>query len=604
MRRNAPALLMILLLAAACGGEQAKTPVTKDFGRGDGGKGTKSITQDAARHAGVNTAMAKVGQKGFASIEVGQTVRGSITGTDEMDEEGYLSDTWVLELDATTQVEIVMRSTEVDAFLDIDEYLADLDYLEHITDDDDGAGGTDAMLALTLHPGVYAINASTYDAYETGSYTLSITGTAAGSAVTPAAATLEAGGTVRGALVSSDPTFTDQTHFQLVRYRGRAGERVTATLSSTDFDAYLMLGLGGGAYATLDILAQDDDGVAGTLDSRIVATLPEDGMYTWVVNTAVRGTGAYELRVTSTPADYSRFSAGSADPSGKYALIVGIDDYPGTGSDLNGPTRDADLVAQALIESYGFDPANVVVLKDSEATRPNIANGIVRHLGKAGPDGVAVFFYSGHGTRVGGNHGFLDDEADGQDDALYVYGAGENSSVILDEELGYLFSQVQGQTLILVDACHSGTISRAADVQAKRAEITDPDVEGSIRLPKTFITSELGSGYAFGSEMAAMSELFRRPERNVVLASSTEDQVSWTVGRWPDGSPPTSLFAYYLAKELRAADASTTFRDLWRRIDDQVDEHVRNSGGRLRDQDTQLLGPGLDRSVKAFLRAN
>ena len=205
---------------------------------------------------------------------------------------------------------------------------------------------------------------------------------------------------------------------------------------------------------------------------------------------------------------------------------------------------------------------------------------------------------------MGENIGYLDTEADGQDDGLYVYGYGQGSSVLLDEELGYLLSQLRGQTFVAVDACFSGTISRAAGAQAKRADITDPDVESNIRLPKTFITDELGAGYAFGSATGDLADLLSRPERNVVLSSSSEEQVSWTVGDWPDGSPPASLFTYFLVKELRAADASLSFRDLLQRVDEQVDAHVANSGGRFEDQDTQLVGPGLDRKVRAFLKSN
>jgi hypothetical protein len=176
--------------------------------------------------------------------------------------------------------------------------------------------------------------------------------------------------------------------------------------------------------------------------------------------------------------------------------------------------------------------------------------------------------------------------------------------VLLDEELGYLFDQLKGQTFVAVDACFSGTISRAPGAQAKRAEMSDPDVENNIRLPKTFISEELGEGYAFGLSAAAMANLFSQPERNVVLSSSSEEQVSWTVGDWPDGSPPASLFTYYLVKELQNADDATTFRDLLARVDGEVDRHVRGSGGRFEDQDTQLVGPNLNRSVRSFLKAN
>lgn len=76
-----------------------------------------------------------------------------------------------------------------------------------------------------------------------------------------------------------------------------------------------------------------------------------------------------------------------------------------------------------------------------------------------------------------------------------------------------------------------------------------------------------------------------------MVSSSSEEQVSWTVSDWPDGSPPVSLFTYFLAKELRSADASLSFRDLLRRVDEQVDAHVANSAVGSRTRTPSSWGP-------------
>lgn len=622
--RRVFASLVTLAVVAACG-EAPKTPVTKNFARPASTKAAKGIADDAVRHAAFNTGVALSGglSKGVYEIALGDSRDGVLAEDDEttIDDSGdaYFSDIWVLTLDQDADVEIVMSSSGLDSFLDIDELVGFNEdgspQVEHLAEDDDGAGGAsglDSGLSGTLAAGTFLIQATTVNPEEAGSYTISVKdvgsssgGSSGGSSSAAYAGTVQAGGTFSGALSDGDGVLEDGTYYQLVRYHGQAGEHVTVSLTSGDFDTYLLFGQGAGAFETLNLLGQNDDIDASDFNSRVELDLPEDGIYTLVVNTAFpEETGSYTLQVQAGAPDYSRFSAGSTDPDGKYALLVGINDYPGSGSDLVGPTRDADLVAQVLVDSYGFDPANIIMLKNSEATRPNIANGIVRHLGKAGPNGVSFFFYSGHGTRVGGNLGFLDDEADGEDDALYVYGPGGDASVLLDEELGYLFDQLEGNTMVAVDACFSGTISRAAGGQAKRADITDPDVADNIRLPKTFIAEELGTGYAFGTNVNAMANLFNHAERNIVISSSSEEQVSWTVGDWPDGSGPASLFAYFFVNEMRDADNRTTFADILSRVDGQVDQYVRDSGGRYEDQDTQLVGPNLTRSVRAFLKAN
>lgn len=82
----------------------------------------------------------------------------------------------------------------------------------------------------------------------------------------------------RGTLAPTDSVLDDKSYADVWTYRGRAGERVTATLSGA-FDAYLMLvrPVGG------EMMAADDDGGGGT-SSRIVVDLLADGDYTFVVN--------------------------------------------------------------------------------------------------------------------------------------------------------------------------------------------------------------------------------------------------------------------------------------------------------------------------------
>src|SRR5512139_430684 len=60
-----------------------------------------------------------------------------------------------------------------------------------------------------------------------------------------------------------------------------------------------------------------------------------------------------------------------------YALVAGINDYPGTGNDLSYCVPDALGVAD-MLRANGFAPADVTTLVDSVATEPNIAANIAR----------------------------------------------------------------------------------------------------------------------------------------------------------------------------------------------------------------------------------
>ena len=78
----------------------------------------------------------------------------------------------------------------------------------------------------------------------------------------------------------------------------------------------------------------------------------------------------------------------------KTALCVGINDYPGTGSDLEGCVNDArDWAAE--LDRRGYQ---VRILLDREAVRDAIFRSLDRLVSEAGPRDVLVFTYSGHGS--------------------------------------------------------------------------------------------------------------------------------------------------------------------------------------------------------------
>lgn len=107
---------------------------------------------------------------------------------------------------------------------------------------------------------------------------------------------VRAGQTVSGSLAASDPKLDDDSHFDLYVYRGRAGERITISMNSTDFDAMLAGGptIQGGRVQTVDM---DDDGGGGT-NARMEATVPASGVYYFHANSLSGGqTGAYTILV-------------------------------------------------------------------------------------------------------------------------------------------------------------------------------------------------------------------------------------------------------------------------------------------------------------------
>jgi hypothetical protein len=139
----------------------------------------------------------------------------------------------------------------------------------------------------------------------------------------------------------------------------------------------------------------------------------------------------------------------------KFALAVGINDYPGIGADLSGCVNDARDWADLL----GAEGYSTTTLLDAEATRANIVSVLGSMVQLAGFGDRIVFTYSGHGTWVPDRDL---DEPDRRDEALVCHDY-ESGGLLLDDTLQRLFAGTRYGTgvLVLSDSCHSGTMVRS-----------------------------------------------------------------------------------------------------------------------------------------------
>ena len=262
-------------------------------------------------------------------------------------------------------------------------------------------------------------------------------------------------------------------------------------------------------------------------------------IYTVVCTSAVAGqTGSYELDVTTY--GLQEWTEGGG-PNETYAVLVGAGDYPiGTDGDLKGTTNDVTRMQQLLTEDFGVPAENVVTLLDGRASRRNLIDGFRRHLAQAGPNGTAIFYYTGHGTRI--EDVAAADEEDGFDDALYL----------VDDELGVLIDELAAdRVLVIFDSCFSGTGTRlVGDVRTKGLDYED--VQAWLRAPAGYVAT---SGAAsFGGADA--------PADHVLLASSREIEPSLDIDGLAEMGGPGGLFTYHLIKAIRAMPAESTFVEL------------------------------------------
>lgn len=161
-----------------------------------------------------------------------------------------------------------------------------------------------------------------------------------------------------------------------------------------------------------------------------------------------------------------------SDPPSRIALIVAVGQYPeSSGWSSLGAANDLQLVRDALMQQR-FPEENIAGLQDEVATKAGIVQAFRHHLiNKARPGDIAVFHFSGHGQQVMDDNG---DELDGFDEALVPYdspqdfqpGIYEGERLLKDDELNALLIELrrklgkEGQVLVLLDACHSGTATR------------------------------------------------------------------------------------------------------------------------------------------------
>ena len=285
------------------------------------------------------------GAQGGGRISSGQTVEGRLDASDPKMSDNSHFDEYTYTGRPGERLVVTLRSGAFDTYLAWGQGSGAGFRSE--SSDDDGAGGTDSQLTVTVGSGgTYVIRANSVAANTTGAYTLSVrpAGGAAGPAAPgpsprPAAggSGIAAGQTVAGRLDSSDPRMGDESYYDDYTYSGRPGDQLVITLRSPDFDTYLAWGRGSGAAFQSE--STDDDGAGGT-DSQVRVTVGSSGGYVIRANSLGGGkTGAYTLEVQS---------AGGAPRTGGNTIRAG--------ESVNGrlETSDARMADQSFVDTYVY----------------------------------------------------------------------------------------------------------------------------------------------------------------------------------------------------------------------------------------------------------
>jgi len=152
-----------------------------------------------------------------------------------------------------------------------------------------------------------------------------------------------------------------------------------------------------------------------------------------------------------------------------YAIIVGVEDYPGSAYDLSYCVDDANSIYSRLLNNYGFDEIYIHLLLDSAATKSAIINAFNMIGFIIDSDDVFFFYYSGHGEKGSFNN------------VIFPYDSiSSSSNEISDIELdSYLDGLNSAEQYIIIDSCGSGGMIEEAQAPNRYFMTASDKIEDS-----------------------------------------------------------------------------------------------------------------------------
>ena len=140
------------------------------------------------------------------------------------------------------------------------------------------------------------------------------------------------------------------------------------------------------------------------------------------------------------------------------ALLVGVGDYvnlpPAPDGDLESPPYDVNRIRQVLEQckfgSSDTEFSSINELKDLNATKAAILNGIASTFSRADNNDISYFYFSGHGSGP-----------DVPEDTSTSYICPTDITSFVDsaisiDELEAALSAIPGTKMVFLDSCHSG----------------------------------------------------------------------------------------------------------------------------------------------------
>ena len=147
-----------------------------------------------------------------------------------------------------------------------------------------------------------------------------------------------------------------------------------------------------------------------------------------------------------------------------YALLVGIDNYPGNLADLRGCVNDVTRFDEEMQRMFGSSRYLSKVLVNEQACYDTFIATWDKFFRQTKPGDTAIFHFSGHGSRQQ-TAVELEPWSTGYDETLVLYNSrlSPNNFDLADKELAFMIRSLvllQADVVVVLDCCHAGSGTR------------------------------------------------------------------------------------------------------------------------------------------------
>lgn len=281
----------------------------------------------------------------------------------------------------------------------------------------------------------------------------------------------------------------------------------------------------------------------------------------------------------------------------KRALIIAIGNYPEPQKNRWRPINalnDVPLIQQALLRQ-NFPAGNISIVTDSMATKKGIEKALEKLIQGAGTGDIVVIHISSHGEQLEDDN--INEEMDGLDECIVPYGAvfSTDKSVynklaagyFRDDEFGEKITQLrnklgkQGDVLVVIDACHSGS--------GTRGEVTIARGNNSPMVSDNFEKKKFPAKDATGVfKENTRTKLNASAATYVVLSGAQAQELNYEC--YDDEKKPAGSLSYAFSKAVSSLEGKITYRTLFARIQEVMREKAPK-------QKPVLEGDGIDREL-------